>query len=858
MHQTRENLDILFRRITPEKVKKDLIKMMDWKTMVPSDKFDALFPENDRIYDHFGERNLREYSIDEVKIRYEALSAQFKDTSYSIFNLLIDFAQEILIDKQNQPVCKLDKILSWNSITLRLGQDVFTIPWLVMQNYNMGNVATKVNHSLDWPAILKTDDIKLNKIMKKGLAENHFHLNGSTQSFALSWACLMNHPNQITDLLKEDNRFEWSLNAGISGSVADEPVDWKVRLMEAAYIRALLFSRFIGEADDRKLSEQFLELGRNPIILNEITRLINRLRYSYGTKFEQVGGQSACCLDYAICQELYQVNLNSHNRLLSGERNFLYQCFIRIFREEFNYFEKNLFYLYLLIKSNFRSELIQTNGRLGFQNFADYQDRKSQFFENKMEYWNEAQRLSVCTAIEENNIRSLEARIMPRKKAGIIANDIKDYDKRISFASEEDRKKMFYVTHFPKSSKGMKEKSADNHEVKPRNYKSRKHAEQCAKAIYQFKKNYPLYSDRICGIDACSNEIGCRPETFATEFRFLKSEDMTPKCNWYNDIKDVDYSLKATYHVGEDFLDLCDGLRAIDEAILYLNMQKGDRLGHAIVLGTDPRRYYDLKRRNIYLTKQDFLDDCLWFLKRSMEWKIVIDSDIQEYLKEQIARLLYEVYNTSSCDENIRNAYFTSWILRGDHPDCYRIGKYVEPEWLYLNPYDRHLTMGKKYDIYRKNKLVSGFLYDYHYNREVREKGLQIEKISIAEWHIEVMYKFQEQIRKMIAEKGISVECNPTSNYLIGTFSQYDEHPILQFNKHKLEDGIKKSQITVSINTDDIGVFDTSLSNEYALLLSSIIRKRHQEGNFNDEVVYEYLDYLRENGLNMSFNNNLN
>lgn len=40
-----------------------------------------------------------------------------------------------------------------------------------------------------------------------------------------------------------------------------------------------------------------------------------------------------------------------------------------------------------------------------------------------------------------------------------------------------------------------------------------------------------------------------------------------------------------TYHTGEDFLDIVDGLRAIDEALLFLQMEKGERLGHAMALG---------------------------------------------------------------------------------------------------------------------------------------------------------------------------------------------------------------------------------------------------------------------------------
>ena len=57
----------------------------------------------------------------------------------------------------------------------------------------------------------------------------------------------------------------------------------------------------------------------------------------------------------------------------------------------------------------------------------------------------------------------------------------------------------------------------------------------------------------------------------------------------------------------------------------------------------------------------------------------------------------------------------------------------------------------------------------------------------------------------------------------------------------------------MSVNTDDMGVFDTSLENEYAVLLCAICRARHREGNYNDDAVYDYLDYLRENGIRMAF-----
>ena len=141
----------------------------------------------------------------------------------------------------------------------------------------------------------------------------------------------------------------------------------------------------------------------------------------------------------------------------------------------------------------------------------------------------------------------------------------------------------------------------------------------------------------------------------------------------------------------------------------------------------------------------------------------------------------------------------------------------------------------------------------YHYDVTAKKNGLKTYSFSVDDEYIELIGRFQAYMQKDIAKRGIGVECNPTSNMLIGTFQYYDKHPILAFNNHYLEDDCDNAQIKVSINTDDLGVFDTSLRNEYALLLSSICRKRHQEGNFNDEAVYEYLNYIRETGIEIAF-----
>lgn len=94
--------------------------------------------------------------------------------------------------------------------------------------------------------------------------------------------------------------------------------------------------------------------------------------------------------------------------------------------------------------------------------------------------------------------------------------------------------------------------------------------------------------------------------------------------------------------------------------------------------------------------------------------------------------------------------------------------------------------------------------------------------------------KHIQALQKMLARKGIAIECNPTSNVLIGAFGEYEMHPLLKFDKSLVGNDDRSPNLNISINTDDIGVFDTSLSNEYAMMFAAIRKKRHEEGNEND------------------------
>lgn len=103
-----------------------------------------------------------------------------------------------------------------------------------------------------------------------------------------------------------------------------------------------------------------------------------------------------------------------------------------------------------------------------------------------------------------------------------------------------------------------------------------------------------------------------------------------------------------------------------------------------------------------------------------------------------------------------------------------------------------------------------------------------------------------------IEKQGFMVESNPSSNLRIGDMDSYIKHPIFKFyttpNLLKLD---FTHNISVSINTDDKGIFNTSLEREYALLAAAYSKEHTTKQEQSD--LFEWLDSIRKMGLEQSF-----
>lgn len=881
MDTSEKILDILFRRIPPERILRHACRQLKELLYMSGE-------EQRRIFLEFAETTLHGYSGDEHALFYDQLElavdkrAKEAGIERSVFLTLADFGQEVLTEQEGEPLCRSSRLLRWRDTYHLLGQDM-----LVCAHLAYCDIRSRTpRDDFAWPAVLRTDDGLLRQTLEKGIAENHFHLNGSTQIFPLAWCSLMNHPDSIADLTQDFSRM---LQSVASRGPEDNVLPLADRLTVAALVRSILFralhaDRFSAPGAHGQKTFCSKDAFRyeyvncfSPVSL--LTDLVRVLQESCGVWLTFPDGISDC-LDYTLEAQVFQAVKDAPYRLLAGERHFLYRCFTACFSGRFSYFERTLLFLYLLLKTAFRGELIQINRQVGFKNFADYEVRKDLAWAGAYRW--EASRMALNAPLLSQPVRSLEARLTPAASREDMIRKILRFDRGKRFAdqpfrslpAEESyfdpersaalflREPYFYVMHFPKRHDDALPKS--DFPLRCRHQALREDVRVRAEALAQALSISPYLCSRIRGIDACANEVDCRPEVFATAFRFLRGFQSTEIWTGASLLPRPAHRLSATYHAGEDFYDIADGLRAIDEAIRFLDFRRSDRIGHALALGVDAQLHYKTKSMNIVLPKQNRLDDLVWLLYRGRELGVRIDPQLYGILQQEALRLLQDIYGDAADRNNwsvTLQDYFCSMMLRGDEPGLYRTMSFQAPDRLFGSGYDNYRLPRERTEpelsSFRRSPKIAGLYYCYHYGRRENREGRKPVRIQIKEDYIALIRQTQDALGRYMAARGIMIECNPSSNVLIGTFGEYANHPIVRFNQAGLSASPdpRCPQLHVCVNTDDLGVFDTSLEFEYTLLYRALVDQTDGEGRplYTAKAVLSYLENIREMGMQAVF-----
>ncbi|WP_457639358.1 hypothetical protein [Persephonella sp.] len=339
------------------------------------------------------------------------------------------------------------------------------------------------------------------------------------------------------------------------------------------------------------------------------------------------------------------------------------------------------------------------------------------------------------------------------------------------------------------------------------------------------------YIKYMSAIDTASIEYWTPPWVFSALYRFWRKHAVF----YIPSLNERKSPLKFTYHAGEDFLDLGTGLKNIYEAIKFLNLKSGDRIGHAVALGIDINSY-SLKYRKIKLSPLSYFFHLLWlnylcyehkelfsyrfkilreiirivdkyqFLRDSlyreeMSKNSSIESDIHIYYVNLYEALQYDFVNLED-----NSLYGRLWNLKLEN-DCPKNESYKD------FPCRSILTIKSVFSNYRKVKKA---LKD----RDIFLDPLLDENAELSfDEQIDLLKLIQDITLNLVIDRGIVIESCPTSNLKIRNFTDYKEHFIAKSDVLKL---IADNQLKITINSDDPLVFDNNTLEEYLLVNESI------------------------------------
>lgn len=761
---------------------------------------------------------------------------------------LIEYFSDSLITRYHENYCFSYEFCDvWRNTIVMVDEEFFVASKIAKENQRRG---IHDFFNLIWSYCIEHDNKSISNILNtgQGVSDNHFHLRASSPYYLYSWIRLMSNPIDARlqkNVEKMDNE---RLMQRISFSGINQDESLYGLWIKAVAIRLYLTYYLLSINREQELDDKTVPFKIERLLLSkwipldtvlELQSAIDKLHFHFG---------SYNCTDYISIND----NKGTFGELY-GERWLICNLFSRCTSKYID----SLFCCYLMIKNRFRNELVQSNGLIGFKNFFKYQDRKGWFISRTSKSEIELTSATISGVIDGPKISSLELRIAPARprkpESNLVIDNIKtiaDYEESIRIATRNKdiytKDSFYYCFHFIKN----QDKQDINNPLNCRHYELRNLVELQAESILEMRFLYPDIAKRIHGIDACNEEIDCRPEVFGPVYRKLL-------CFELND--DIP-QLQATYHVGEDNYDIVDGLRAIYEAILFLGLRTGSRLGHATMLGISVKRFYETKNMTVSMPLQNYIDNLAWmyyFISKHFHWFNKIPN-ILEYFRSKYNNAIQILYSydgvlIDSCPSI--DDFIQAWLLRGDEPFLYFLYENT-PRTCALDSFRLCNTI-KDMELYRKRKEIRKIYHQYHFNKIIRQNGLKsISDILIPDV-IEVITIIQSALQSIIAEKGLGIESNPSSNLLISSISNYKDHPIIRLFDNRNDMRNHQLQLSVSVNTDDRSVFSTSISNEYAYLAYDLEKMMDENYNklYSKADIYKWIEMLKNNGNAQAFRN---
>ncbi|MBF0377673.1 MAG: hypothetical protein HQK72_09335 [Desulfamplus sp.] len=475
------------------------------------------------------------------------------------------------------------------------------------------------------------------------------------------------------------------------------------------------------------------------------------------------------------------------------------------------------FHYYLLILGLVNRLIVQQLNQNGFDQFQKI--TMNSFREAPEKSY--ARRFFQMHGNHCSNIEFIEGRFAPKSKPienikllERILKGWKTFEKKCK-KNNSRVPKLQLVSHFIKS----EDESAltDYPQLSIRHKKLRIENWQKAKSLLYVRDNYPKMRDFLVGVDAAANELETPPEVFAPVYRLLRKRGIR----------------HFTYHAGEDFHHLIGGMRAIYEAVEFLGMQQGDRIGHGTAVGIEPDIWLKYVGEQLIVSEGEWLDDIIFLLHliekypdSALNSKIAV---IQKEIDKHSQQIYSKHYSTYS--------HIRAWLLRRYCPfhilyelgDAINIYTWSEDEW-------RELA-NEKIDK-ETRELIN--LYHQDDCRKRYHKKIRIESLQILSK--ENLRELQDILLSELYERGVVLEVLPTSNVRISFYKNHEEHHIWRWLG--VQDGYSSlsKMPPVVIGTDDTGIFSTNILNEYYHIYYQLTKRCSQPHNKALEILKQLVD----------------
>ena len=225
--------------------------------------------------------------------------------------------------------------------------------------------------------------------------------------------------------------------------------------------------------------------------------------------------------------------------------------------------------------------------------------------------------------------------------------------------------------------------------------------------------------------------------------------------------------------------------------------------------------FAEAKRNNIVRLGMNFGPDEIELVGGMDSFKDIVTAFHKQYCPD--TEFEPEITYISSCDIDRETGMIDRYVSSGFFRSIDVCGGEN------IKPFEAFIPLYKKAEQYHLVKKMhvgeSGSAED------VRRA---VEVLGLSEVHHGIHASESKEVMRFLAENDIQLNVCPSSNVMLGYTKDHKDHPI----RSLYENGVK-----VTVNTDDLLIFDSSIENEYLLL--------YQSGTLSAKQ----LDDIRSNGL---------